>query len=61
MEAATFSFNKMHTEMQHAPIIYRKTSSTGRTKSRNLNVSCLVFQLSLPNPLNPGFKLRTKM
>ena len=27
-----------------------------RTKSQNLNVSCVVLQLSLPNPLNPGVK-----
>ena len=32
-----------------------------RTKFPNLNVSCLVLQLSLPNPLKPGIKLRTKM
>ena len=40
---------------------YRKTSSIGRTKSPNLNVSCLGLRLSLPNPLKPGVKLRTKM
>ena len=40
---------------------YRKTSCISRTKSPNLDVSCLVLQLSLPNPLKPGVKLRTKM
>ena len=40
---------------------YRKTSSISRTKSPNLNVSCLALQLSLPNPLKPGIKLRMKM
>ena len=37
---------------------YCKTSSTSRTKSPNLDVSCLALQLSLPNPLKPGVKLR---
>ena len=40
---------------------YRKTSSIIRTKSQNLNVSYLVLQLSLPNPLKPGVQLRMKM
>ena len=40
---------------------YRKTSSISRTKSQNLNVSNLVLQLSLLNPLKPGVKSRIKM
>ena len=40
---------------------YRKTSSINRTKSPNLNVSNLVLQLSLLNPLKPGIKSRMKM
>ena len=40
---------------------YRKTSSISRTKSQNLNVSCILLQLSLLNPLKPGVKLRMKM
>ena len=40
---------------------YRKISSISRTKSQNLNVSCLLLQWSLPNPLKPGVKLRMKM
>ena len=32
-----------------------------RTKSHNLNVSCLVLQLSLHNPLKPGVKSRMEM
>ena len=40
---------------------YHKTSSISRTKSQNLNVSCLLLQWSLPNPLKPGVKLRMKM
>ena len=41
--------------------MYRHTSNISRTKSLKLNVSRLVLQLSLPNPLKPGVKLRTKM
>ena len=40
---------------------YRKTSSINRTKFQNLNVSNLVLQLSLLNPLKPGVKLRMNM
>ena len=42
-------------------IKYRQTSNISCTKSLNLNVSCLVLQLSLPNPLKPGVKSRMKM
>ena len=41
--------------------MYRKTSSISRTKFQNLNDSCPLLQLSLPNPLKPGVKLRMKM
>ena len=40
---------------------YRKFSNISRTKSQNLNDSCLVLQLSLTNPLKPGVKWRMKM
>ena len=40
---------------------YRKTSSISRTKFQNLNVSCIILQLSSLNPLKPGVKLRMKM
>ena len=40
---------------------YRKTSSISRTKSPSLNVSCILVQLSLQNPLKPVVKLRMKM
>ena len=40
---------------------YRKTSCISRTKSQNLNVSHLLLQWSLPNPLKPCVKLRMKM
>ena len=39
---------------------YCQTSNISHTKSPNLNV-CLILQLSLPNPLKPGVKLRMKM
>ena len=40
---------------------YHKTSSISRTKSQNLNVSCILLQLSSLNLLKPGVKLRMKM
>ena len=43
------------------PFNYRKTSSISRTKSQNLNVSCILLQLFSLNPLKPGVKLRMKM
>ena len=42
-------------------MINRKTSSISRTKFQNLNVSCILLQLSSLNPLKPGVKLRMKM
>ena len=42
-------------------LMYRKTSSISRTKFQNLNVSCILLQLSSLNPLKPGVKLRMKM
>ena len=35
---------------------YRKISNIRRTKSQNLNVSRLVLEWSLPNPMKPGVK-----
>ena len=40
---------------------YSQTSKRSCTKSQHLNVSHLVLQLSLPNPLKPGVKSRMKM
>ena len=40
---------------------HHKISNIRRTKSPNLNVSRLVLQLSLPNPMKPGVKSRMKM
>ena len=38
-----------------------QTSNISHTKSPNFNVSCLLLQLSLPNPLKQGVKSRMKM
>ena len=40
---------------------YRKISNIRRTKSQNLNDAHLVLKSSLPNPLKPCVKSRTKM
>ena len=40
---------------------YRRIFYKSRTKCQNLNVPCLVLQLSLPNPLKPGVKPRMNM
>ena len=39
---------------------YHQTSYINHTKSQNLNVSNLVLEMTLPNPLKPGVKLRMK-
>ena len=38
--------------------MYHNISNIRCPKSQNLNVSCLVLQLSLPNPLKQGVKSR---
>ena len=40
---------------------YRKTSSISGTKFQNLNISCILMQLSSLNSLKPGDKLIMKM
>ena len=40
---------------------YRQFSNIRRSQSPNINISRLILQLSLPNPLKPGVKLRMKM
>ena len=42
-------------------LLYRKLSNIRRTKSQHLNDSRLILQMSLPNPLKPGVKLRMKV
>ena len=46
---------------QEAITYYRKTSSISHTKSKNLNISDLVLQLSLLVPLKSGVKSSMKM
>ena len=38
----------------NASVNYRNIANMRRTESPNLNVSCLVLQLSLPDPMKPG-------
>ena len=40
--------------------MYRQTSNIRPTKSQNLNVSRLILELSLPNPLKSGVMSRMK-
>ena len=42
-------------------MIYRQISNISRTKFQNLNVTRLVLQWSVPNPLKPCVKSRMKM
>ena len=42
-------------------IVYYQTSNIRHTISPNLNVSGIILQLSLPNPLKPGVKSRMKI
>ena len=49
------------TNLKSQPNTYRKTSCISRTKVQNLNVSCILMQLSSLNPLKPGVKLRMKV
>ena len=51
----------IHDSWTRAYSAYRKISNISRTKSINLDVSRLVLQLSLPNPMKPGAKSRMKM
>ena len=45
---------RLYTDDASASLWRRKTPSISRTESPNLNVSCLVLQLSMLNPLKPG-------
>ena len=42
-------------------VMYRQTPIISCIKFENLNLSRIVWQLSLPNPLKPGVKSRMKM
>ena len=54
-------YNTIDMYFVHQTAMYRKISNIRRTKSPNWNVSRLVVQLSLPNPMKPGVKSRMKM
>ena len=41
--------------------MYHQTPNIRCTYFQNVNVSCLILQLSLLNPLKPGGKLRMEM
>ena len=63
-EKVLYSIWKSSSDWYHKRRIartHRKISNIGRTKYPNLNVSRLVLQLSLPDPLKPGVKSRMKM
>ena len=47
--------------MSHVHNMVWKTSDVRGTKSQSLKVSCLILQLSLPNPYKPGVELGMKM
>ena len=40
---------------------YRKISNISRTESPNFNVSRLVLQMFVPNPMKPDVKSKMKM
>ena len=53
-----FSFDDV---IMESSFQYHQTFNIRLIKSQNLNVFDLILQLSLPNPLEPGVKLRMKM
>ena len=50
----------MH-QLTHFTLMHRQTSHMRRTKTQHFNVSRLILQLSLPNPLKPSVISRMKM
>ena len=60
-DLSLFWINHVSSEQSVTVISYRKTSIISRTKSHDLNVSCILLQLSSLNSLKPGVKLRMKM
>ena len=47
---------QVHVTVGSCDEYYRQISNIRRTKSQTLNVSQLVLQLSLPNPLKSGYQ-----
>ena len=64
-EPATYGYEayqrSSHTLLPETETNYRQFSNIRRTQSQNTNVSRLVLQMFLPNPLKPDVKLRMKM
>ena len=58
---ASRHWTSMRTVINNYRCVYHETSNIRHTKSQNFNVSHLVWQLFLPNPLKPGVKSRMKM
>ena len=50
-----------HYRFEFSKISYPETSNISHIKFQKINVSRLILQLSLPNPLKPGVKSRMKM
>ena len=51
----------LYPELAIVMLYYRQTSNISSTKAQNTNVSHLVLQSLLPNPVKPGVKWRIKM
>ena len=56
-----FSKIKRYFSTRPCSYAYRQISNVRRTNFQNLNVSRLVLNFSLPNPLEPGVKSKMKM
>ena len=55
--------DKTSIDLPHQGVVdsYLQTFNVKRTKYQNLNVSLLVLNFPLPNPLKPSVKLKIKM
>ena len=60
LQAFPLYMTMLHSRLSQG-IAYRQTSGKSRTKSKHLNVSRLVLQLSLPDQFKPGVKVRMMM
>ena len=55
-----FGFPRLFIDIDHLLYNYRQIYNISRIKSQNLNVSHLVLQLFLPNPVKLSVKARMK-
>ena len=60
-QQAKYSVQRRFFSLAFNDFEYREVSNIRRTKCQNLNDSCLVLQLSVPNPLKPSVKSIMKM